>query len=154
LVNTAQSINLVTTDAYIKDRFPVKVQPNMHAFRIRDTIVELLNIQVADVSCGDNMCYALMMYKDGISVDRCACYSIAEGEARICLVLDLIVGYYGKDHGKNSFCVYNRTSKQCTWMCMQDFKIPIGVIPDTIMSDYGVVAALQQSVKGCPYTCH
>ena len=37
------------------------------------------------------MCDALMMYKNGISADKCPCYSLVEREAKICLVLDLKV---------------------------------------------------------------
>jgi hypothetical protein len=57
----------------------------------------LQNLQVSDVSCRGNMCDALMMYENGISADRCACYAMSEREAKICLVLDLKVCYVGKD---------------------------------------------------------
>ena len=41
------------------------------------------------------MCDALMMYENGISADKCACYSLAEREAKICLVLDVKILYKG-----------------------------------------------------------
>ncbi len=76
-----------------------------------------------------------MMYENSISADKCACYSLAEREAKNCLFLDIKVVYKGSDGGKKSFCIYNHTSKQFTQLCMFDFKIPIGVIPDNITSD-------------------
>ena len=92
------------------------------------------------------MCDALMMYENGISADKCACYSLAEREAKICLVLDVKFFYKGSDGGKKSFCVYNHTSKQFTRLCMFDFKIPVGVIPDNITSDLQIMTSLQEAV--------
>jgi hypothetical protein len=46
------------------------------------------------------MCDALMMYENGISVDKCACYSLAEREAKICFVLDLNILYKGFGWGQ------------------------------------------------------
>ncbi len=89
------------------------------------------------------MCDVLMMYEDGISADKCACYSLAEREAKICLVLDLKILYKGSDGGKKSFCIYNHTSKQFTQLCMFDFKIPVGVIPNNIASDLQNMMSLQ-----------
>jgi hypothetical protein len=112
LLNTTQSIRSVRTDVSLMQRFPVEAASNMHAFMMHHATIRLLNLQVAKVSCGGNMCDALMMYENGISADKCACYSIAEREAKICLVLDLKVIYKGLDGGKKSFCIYNHTSKQ------------------------------------------
>ncbi len=92
------------------------------------------------------MCDALMMYENGISADKCACYSLAEREAKICLVLDLKVIYKGLDGGKKSFCIYNHISKQFTRLCMFEFKIPVGVIPDNITSDMQNMMSLQGAV--------
>ena len=93
------------------------------------------------------MCDALMMYENGISADRCACYAMSEREVKFFLVLDLKVCYVGKDGGKYTFCVYNHTSKQFTWMSMQDFRIPIGVIPDKLTSNYAIFLLLQALVN-------
>ena len=146
LLNTTQSIRSVKTDVSLTQRFPVEAASNMHAFMMRHTTLHLLNLQVAEVSCGGNMCDALMMYENGISADKCACYSLAEREAKICLVLDVKILYKGSDGGKKSFCVYNHTSKQFTRLCMFDFKIPVGVIPDNITSDLQNMTSLQEAV--------
>jgi hypothetical protein len=143
LLNTTQSIRSVRTDVLLMQRFPVEAASNMHAFMMRHATIRLLNLQVAKVLCGGNMCDALMVYENGISADKCACYSLAEREAKICLVLDLKVIYKGSDGGKKSFCIYNHTSKQFTRLCMFDFKIPIGVIPDNITSDMENMMSLQ-----------
>ncbi len=50
------------------------------------------------------------------------------------------------DGGKKSFCIYNHTSKQFMQLCMFDFKIPIGVIPDNITSDLQNMMSLQGAV--------
>ncbi len=146
LLNTTQSICSVMTEVSLMQRFPVKAASNMHAFMMCHTTIHLLNFQVAKVLCGGNMCDALMMYEKSISADRCACYSLAEREAKICLVLDLKILYKGVDGGKKSFCIYNHNSKQFTQLCMFDFKIPIGVIPDNITSDLQNVMSLQGAV--------
>jgi len=83
LLNTTQSIRSVKTDVSLTQRFPVEAASNMHAFMMRHTTLHLLNLQVAEVSCGGIMCDALMMYENGISADKCACYSLAETEAKI-----------------------------------------------------------------------
>ena len=81
LLNTTQSIRSVKTEVLLTQRFPVEAASNMHAFMMRHTTIHLLNLQVAKVSCRGNMCDALMMYENGISADKCACYSLAEREA-------------------------------------------------------------------------
>ena len=90
LLNTTQSIRSIKTDVSLTQIFPVEAASNMHAFMMWHTTLHLINLQVAEVSCGGNMCDALMMYENGISADKCACYSLAEREAKICLVLDVI----------------------------------------------------------------
>jgi hypothetical protein len=65
---------------------------------------------------------------------------------KICLVLDLKILYKGLDEDKKSFCIYNHTSKQFMRLCMFDFKIPIGVIPDNITSDLQNMMSLQGAV--------
>jgi hypothetical protein len=119
----------------------------MHAFMMRHATIRLLNLQVAKVLCGGNMCDALMMYENCISADKCACYLLAEREAKLCLVLDLKVIYKGLDGGKKSFCIYSHTSKQFTRLCMFDFKIPVVVIPDNITSDMENMMSLQGAVE-------
>ncbi len=121
LLNTTQSIHSVKTDVSLTQRFSVEAASNMHAFMLRHATIRLLNLQVAKVLCGGNMCDALMMYENGISADKCACYLLAEREAKICLVLDLKVIYKGSDGGKKSFYIYNHTSKQFMRQCMFDF---------------------------------
>lgn len=147
LINTTQSIRSVKTDVSLTQRFPVEAASNMHAFMMRHAKIHLLNLQVAEVSCGGNMCDALMMYENGISADKCACYSLIEREAKICLVLDLKVFFKGSEGGEKSFCIYNHTSKQLTRLCMFDFKIPVGIIPDTITSDMENIMLLQEAVE-------
>ena len=63
LLNTTQSIRSVKTEVLLTQRFPVKAASNMHAFMMRHTTIHLLNLQVAKVLCGGNMCDALMMYE-------------------------------------------------------------------------------------------
>ena len=101
LLNTTQSIRSVKTDISLTQRFPVEAASNMHAFMMRHTTIKLLNLQVAEVSCGGNMCDALMMYENGISADKCACYSLAEREAKICLVLDVNYFYRVRMGGRS-----------------------------------------------------
>jgi hypothetical protein len=72
---------------------------------------------------------------------------MSEREVKFFLVLDLKVCYVGKDGGKYTFCVYNHTSKQFTWMSMQVFRIPIGVIPDNLTSNYAIFLLLQALVN-------
>jgi hypothetical protein len=114
LLNTTQSIRSVKTEVLLTQRFPVEAASDMHAFMMGHTTIHLLNLQVATVLSGGNMCDALMMCENGISADKCACYSLAEREAKICLVLDLRILYKGLDGGEKSFCIYNHTSKQFT----------------------------------------
>jgi hypothetical protein len=54
--------------------------------------------------------------------------------------------FQGSDGGKKSFCIYNHTSKQFTQLCMFDFKIPVGVIPDNITSNLQNMMSLQGAV--------
>jgi hypothetical protein len=134
LLNTTQSIHSAKTEVLLMQRFPVKAASNMHAFMMRHTTaIHLLNLQVAKVSCGGNMCDALMMYENGISADKCACYLLAEREANFFLVLDLKILYKGSDGGKKSFCIYNHTSN-------------FGVIPDNITSGLQNMMSLQGEV--------
>jgi hypothetical protein len=62
------------------------------------------------------------------------------------LLMDLKILYKGLDGGKKSFCIYNHTSKQFTRLCMFDFKIPVGVIPNNIMSNLQNMMSLQGAV--------
>ena len=64
LLNTTQSIRSVKTDVSLTQRFPVEAASNMHAFMLHHATIRLLNLQVAKVSCGGNMCDALMMYEN------------------------------------------------------------------------------------------
>jgi len=146
LLNATQSIRSVKTEVSLTQRFPVEAAANMHAFMVRHAKIHLLNPQVVEVSCGGNMCDALMMYENGISSDKCACYSLAEREAKICLVLDFKILYRDLDGGEKSFCILNHTSKEFTQLCMFNFKIPVGVIPHIITSDMENMLSLQGAV--------
>ena len=146
LLNTAQPIHSVKTDVLPVQRYPIEAQGNMHAFKLRGVEIELHNLQVGTVSCGGNMCDALMMHENGIAQDKCACYTISEREAKICLVFDLKILYKRKDGGRSYFMISNHTSKQFTRLFMVGFKIPVGVIPDNITSNEAAREALQMSV--------
>ena len=146
LLNTAQPIHSVKTDVLPVQRYPIEAQGNMHAFKLRGVKIQLNNLQVGSVSCGGNMCDALMMHENGIAQDKCACYTICEREAKICLVFDLKILYKRKDGGRSHFMVSNHTSKQFTRLFMVGFKIPVGVIPDNITSNEAAREALQMSV--------
>lgn len=146
LLNTAQPIHSVKTDVLPVQRYPIEAQGNMHAFKLRGVKIQLNNLQVGSVSCGGNMCDALMMHENGIAQDKCACYSISEREAKICLVCDLKISYKREDGGRSYFMISNHTSKQFTRLFMVGFKIPVGVIPDNITSNEAAREALQMSV--------
>ena len=114
LLNTAQPIHSVKTDVLPVQRYPIEAQSSMHAFKLRGVQIQLNNLQVGTVSCGGNMCDALMMHENGIAQDKCACYSISEREAKICLVFDLKILYKREDGGRSYFMISNHTSKQFT----------------------------------------
>lgn len=146
LLNTAQPIHSVKTDVLPVQRYPIEAQSSMHAFKLRGVQIQLNNLQVGTVSCGGNMCDALMMHENGINQDKCACYSISEREAKICLVFDLKISYKREDGGRSYFMISNHTSKQFTRLFMVGFKIPVGVIPDHITGNEAAREALQFSV--------
>lgn len=146
LLNTAQDIHSVKTDVLPAQRYPIEAQSSMHAFKLRGVKIVLHNVQVGTVSCGGNMCDALMMHENGIAQDRCACYTISEREAKICLVFDLKILYKRHDGGWSYFMVSNHTSKQFTRLFMVGFKIPVGVIPADITGNEAAREKLQISV--------